>query len=453
MRTDPLPRTCIIGAGSSGITAAKALRDAGAAYDHFEASDRVGGNWAFENPNGMSSAYDTLHINTSRERMSYADFPMPKSFPTFPHHSHINRYFNDYVDRFDLRGGITFNTLVTHCVPTDGGGWNVILDSGESHRYDALIVANGHHWDPRWPEPDFPGEFSGQKLHAHHYVRAEQVKDKRVVVIGMGNSSMDIATVASYVGVSATVAARNAAHIIPKWWFGKPLDQWVTIPLLHVVPWRWAQASMNLMVTLARGPLSRYGLPEPDHGLMQSHPTVSSDFPVRAGHGAIDVRPNVQRFDGDRVVFTDGSSVQADLVIYATGYNITFPFFDDQVIAVKDNNIGLFRNVVDPDRPTLFFVGLAQPLGAIMPIAERQSQWIAGVLSGRIHLPPRQVMVDQIAKSRQAMQQRYRRSVRHTIQVDFDDYMFDLRLEMWRGRRRATRAGHTLQIPATVSGT
>ncbi|WP_370323761.1 flavin-containing monooxygenase [Euzebya sp.] len=448
---DPLPRTCIIGAGSSGIAAAKALSDAGVPYDHFEASDRVGGNWAFENPNGMSSAYDTLHINTSRERMAFADFPMPRSFPTFPHHSHVARYFEDYVDHFGLRDRITFETTVERCERTSDGLWDVTLHTGETRRYDALLVANGHHWDPRWPEPEPPGTFDGERIHAHDYVRAEQVKDRRVVVVGMGNSAMDIATVASYVGRSSTVAARTPAHVVPKWWFGRPLDQWATLPVMHVLPWQVAQAGMAALIRLARGPLSRYGLPQPDHGLLQSHPTISSDFLVRAGHGAIDLRPDVARFDGDRVVFADGTSVEADLVIYATGYDITFPFFDTDLISAPDNQIDLYRNVVHPEMPNTAFIGLAQPLGAIMPIAERQSKWIAAVLTGRAHLPDRDAMLAQTTANREAMARRYRRAARHTIQVDFDDYMFDLRLEMWRGRRRAKRAGHTLQIPARAT--
>jgi dimethylaniline monooxygenase (N-oxide forming) len=167
----PLPRCAVIGAGSSGITAVKALHARGFDVTAFEASDRVGGNWVFENRNGMSSAYRGLHINTSRERMEFRDFPMPKSYPDYPHHTHIAEYFEAYVDHFGFRDRIRFNTLVQRAEPEDGGGWALTLDDGTVERFDALLVANGHHWDPRWPEPPFPGSdsFTGEQMHAHHY--------------------------------------------------------------------------------------------------------------------------------------------------------------------------------------------------------------------------------------------------------------------------------------------
>ena len=161
-----LPSVCVIGAGSSGIAAAKALHERGIPFDCFEKSDQVGGNWVFGNRNGMSSAYRSLHINTSRERMQYSDYPMPKSYPDFPHHTHIARYFNDYVDHFGFRDRIVFGTGVEHAARGDDGVWSVTLDNGETRAYDAVLVANGHHWDPRWPEPAFPGEFDGEQMHA-----------------------------------------------------------------------------------------------------------------------------------------------------------------------------------------------------------------------------------------------------------------------------------------------
>ena len=166
-----LPTACVIGAGSSGIAAVKALAHARLRRHRYEKCDRVGGNWVFGNTNGMSSAYRSLHINTSRERMEYSDFPMPKSYPDFPHHTHIAKYFDDYVDHFGVRDRIRFETGVEHAARRPDGVWEVALENGETHRYDALLVANGHHWDPRWPEPAFPGAeaFEGVQMHSHDY--------------------------------------------------------------------------------------------------------------------------------------------------------------------------------------------------------------------------------------------------------------------------------------------
>src|SRR3954464_3163456 len=157
MSSRPLPTACVIGAGSSGIAAAKKLKDAGIPFDCFEKSDSVGGNWVFGNRNGMSSAYRSLHINTSRARMEYADYPMPADYPDFPHHTQIARYFDDYVDHFGVREAVRFETGVDHVERRADRVWELGSDRGTTHRYDALLLANGHHWDPRWPEPPFPG--------------------------------------------------------------------------------------------------------------------------------------------------------------------------------------------------------------------------------------------------------------------------------------------------------
>src|SRR5215218_9791940 len=182
-----LPTVCVIGAGSSGIAAVKALAERGFDVTAYEKSDRVGGNWVFGNRNGMSSAYRSLHINTSRERMEFSDFPMPASYPDFPHHTHIARYFDAYVDHFGFRDRISFRTVVESARREADGTWRIALDTGEDRTYDALMVANGHHWDPRWPEPAFPGSeaFAGVQLHSHHYTGEDPAffRDKRVVVL------------------------------------------------------------------------------------------------------------------------------------------------------------------------------------------------------------------------------------------------------------------------------
>src|SRR5829696_5909083 len=135
-----LPRVCVIGAGSSGIVAAKALHQQRFDFDCFEKSDRVGGNWVFKNRNGMSSAYRSLHINTSRDRMQFPDFPMPASYPDFPHHTQIAAYFDAYVDHFGIRDRISFETLVTRVQRLPDGRWEVSTDRGTTRTYDALVV-------------------------------------------------------------------------------------------------------------------------------------------------------------------------------------------------------------------------------------------------------------------------------------------------------------------------
>jgi dimethylaniline monooxygenase (N-oxide forming) len=430
---------CVIGAGSSGIAAAKALHQRGIPFDCFEKSDRVGGNWVFKNANGMSSAYRSLHINTSRERMAYSDFPMPESYPRFPHHTHIAAYFDAYVDHFGLRSKITFRTAVEHAA-REGGGWRVRLDTGEERRYDALLVANGHHWDPRWPEPAFPGtdEFAGVQMHSHRYTGEDGAffRDKRVVVLGMGNSAMDIAVEASFSAARVFLAARRGAYVLPKYVFGRPLDQIATTPK---VPFKLRQKVAAGLLRASVGDMERYGLPKPDHAILEAHPTVSDDVLSRIAHGEITPKPNIARLTERTVAFADGSEEQADIVVYCTGYRVSFPFFDPGFVSAPDNELPLFRRVFHPDVDRLYFIALLQPLGATMPLAEAQSEWVCDHLTGRYALPPRAEMLADIERERAAMRRRYVASKRHTMQVDYDDYLFDLRRERRRGLRRTGR--------------
>jgi NADPH-dependent 2,4-dienoyl-CoA reductase/sulfur reductase-like enzyme len=448
MPTRALPTACVIGAGSSGIAAAKKLNDAGIPFDCFEKSDRVGGNWVFGNRNGMSSAYRSLHINTSRDRMEYADFPMPRDYPDFPHHTQIAAYFDSYVDHFGFRDRITFGTGVESATRGTDGTWHVTLDSGETRRYDALLVANGHHWDPRWPEPAFPGDFDGVQMHAHHYVDNADMRDKRVVVLGMGNSAMDIAVEASQVAGKVFLAARRGAHVIPKYLFGRPLDQMGLSPR---VPWAIRQKVLEAIIKATTGDMERYGLPKPDHRIGDAHPTISSEILSRLYHGEITPKPNIARLEGDSIRFADGSVERADVVVYCTGYKVTFPFFDEDFLSAPDNDLPLFRRVFHPDIRTVFFIGLLQPLGAIMPLAEAQGAWVGEYLRGDYALPPTPELRHDIERERRRMFKRYVASKRHTMQVDYDDYLLDLQKELRRGRERASRAGRPLPVPARAA--
>lgn len=441
------PNVAVIGAGSSGIAAVKALHARGLDVTCFEASDRIGGNWVFGNKNGMSAAYRHLHINTSRERMQFADYPMPASYPDFPRHDQIAAYFEDYVDHFGFRDAIRFETKVDKAERREDGTWDVTTTPGGTQRFDFLVVANGHHWDKRMPEPAFPGSdvFQGVQMHAHDYVDNSDWRDKDVVVLGMGNSAMDISVEASETAHRTYLAARRGAWIIPKYLFGKPLDTLAQSPR---IPAGLGGRIMEKIVSLHVGRPEKFGLPKPDHHLNQAHPTISGRIHDRIQHGKILPKPNIARLHEDEVEFTDGTRVHADVVVYCTGYKVSFPFFDEDFISAPDNHIELFWRAFDPDIPNLAFVGLLQPLGAVMPLAEAQGRWIASYLRGEYRLPTPAEMRDHIAADMAAMRKRYVSSKRHTIQVDFDEYLWKLQGEIEAGAQRAAAASYVSQVPA-----
>jgi hypothetical protein len=445
-------KVCIIGAGSSGIAACQVLHARGIDFDCFEKGSHVGGNWRYENDNGLSSAYRSLFINTSRQMMEYASYPMPEDLPDYPHHTQIARYFDDYVDHFGFRDRIRFRTDVRLVAPEGRGRWQVTLEDGSARMYDAVMVANGHHWDPKFPEPPFPGQdsFSGDQLHVHFYREPdERFVDKNVLVLGIGNSATDIAVETSRVSNMTYLAMRRGAHVVPKYIAGTPTDQ-LGPRWLSRLPFQFTRALFVRELKHVQGPMENYGLPKPDHKLGQAHPTISADLLARIGHGRITPKPNIERLEGRNVHFNDGTGVEIDTIVWCTGYRITFPFLENDVMEVKGNRVPLYRRVVHPEAPGLYFIGLVQPLGAIMPIAELQSEWVADLFEGSAALPEPEVMRREIEREEAAMRKRYVASTRHTIQVDYYPYMRLLGKERRRkrGLRRALPAERTPEVQA-----
>jgi dimethylaniline monooxygenase (N-oxide forming) len=450
-----LPRVCIIGAGSSGLAVVKALKDRGIPHVCYERGDAIGGNWYFRNTNGMSAAYESLHINTDAKLMEYRDYPMPPGTPDYPSHRVIKGYFEDYASHFGLRPSIRFGTEVTHARRRADGGWEIRLDSGETEAFDALVVANGHHWDPRWPEPPYPGVFDGEQIHSHAYLNPREPVDfhgKRVLVVGMGNSAMDIACELSRPGIAEKLflSARRGVWILPKYLFGVPMSRLGMLP--HWFPWQLGSLLTRLAVTVNSGTPWRFGLPRPDHRMLQAHPTISQEIFIRLGSGDILPRPGIRSLKGDRVEFMDGREEAIDVIVWCTGYKLSLPFFDPAFISAPGNDLPLWERMVKPGIDDLFFVGLLQPLGAIMPIAEAQGHFIGDHLLGRIALPDVAAMEQAIERERSAMFRRYRDlSPRHTMQVDFEDYLHRLRQHARRGRRAAQRLGQPLPVQARAA--
>jgi dimethylaniline monooxygenase (N-oxide forming) len=434
------PRVALVGAGSCGIAVLKAMLDAGVAVECFERADTIGGNWVY---GGAGSAcYATLHANTSRDRMQYADFPMPADMPAFPRHDRVREYFDSYVENFGLREHIRLGCGVAHAQRTPDGAWDVTLDDGDERAFDMLVLAHGHYSRP--VVPDFPGSFDGITLHSHDYRDPSLFSARRVVVVGMGNSAMDIACDASTRAERVHLVARRGVHVVPKLLFGVPYDMlpnhaWIPLPLRRAI--------FAALVRLATGGPARHGLPRPDHRILSVHPTISADLLDRVEHGDISVKPAIRELAGDRVRFVDGSEVEADVLVACTGYEPAFPFLGAGVLD-NPRDPALFKRMFPPRAPTLAFVGLLQPLGPVMPIAELQGKLVADYLTGRYALPPVVEMERSIARDRRRHARRFRPDERHALEIDAEDYKRELRRERRRGARRADRGGHRLPVTA-----
>lgn len=449
---NPHPRACVIGAGSAGLAACVGLKQAGITFDCYEKSDRVGGLWVFDNPSGTAAAYRTLSSNAPKAYMGYHDFPMPAHLPAYPSHWDFARYFDDYARHFGVHEHIRFQTEVTQVAPLDDGGFEVHLADGSTDNYDYVLVANGHHWDPRMPEPMFPGSLDGTIMHSRDYRDAAFMAGKRVVVVGIGNSAVDIACEAAHVADKTYLSVRRGAHIMPKYAFGMAPPNWLLNSASHKV----GRVALGALMRLVNGRAEDYGLPTPDHAFGDAHPTMSAGIMDELRLGRILPKPQIAELLGDQVRFADGSVEDVDLIICATGYNITFPFFDESYVSAPDNQIALFHRVVHPDRPGLFFIGLCQPLGAIQPLAELQGKWVGELLSGSCALPSSDDMRRAIDADQLALRKRFVASTRHTVQVDHNHYLRALRREIGAGRRRARRlrtAPNTAAAPLPASTT
>jgi cation diffusion facilitator CzcD-associated flavoprotein CzcO len=329
----------VIGAGPCGLAACKALAEKGLAYECLEASSEVGGSWNVEHGGG---GYRSLQTNTSVPGMAYSDFPFPKDSPLFPDAEQMVSYFNCYADHFQLRENIRFNQGVTQAEPQSDGSWCVQLDNGEQRRYSNLVVATGQYTSPRRPHESTPGSFSGQHLHIFDYLDAcnpLDMRGKRVVVVGLGSSAAEIAAELSNpdapVGCAAQVilSARSGRWVAPKLMEGKPMDARAPhasarMPaVIRALPGgagQWlARRALGKALRNAwdkLGGAEGLGLPQPSIQPWEDRPSVSFDFIPALQAGRIEVRPGIVRFDGQTVVFSDGSQTEAYVILYATGY-------------------------------------------------------------------------------------------------------------------------------------
>lgn len=367
---DRSDKFCILGAGSSGLAACKALADAGIPFDCLEREDDVGGNWYYGRPN--SRVYASTQTISSKRLTEYVDYLMPDEFPEYPHHTQVWEYLRGYARRFGFYDRIEFGCGVKRIERSNP--WLVTLESGSRRRYRGIVIANGHNWDPRRPE--FPGSFSGATMHSAEYKTPDVLQGKRVLVVGAGNTGCDIACEAAQHAAYTAISLRRGYHFLPKFWRGLPIDALNERLLRWRVPLGIRRILASYIQRLAFGrPGTR--LPRPDHKLFESHPIINSQLFYWAAHGRIAVRPNVAELCGDAVRFVDGTTEPFDLIVCATGYNITFPFIDRELLNWHDGKPRLFLNVFHPTADDLFVIGLIQPDSGQFGLVDYQSRLVA----------------------------------------------------------------------------
>jgi Flavin-binding monooxygenase-like len=419
---------CILGAGSSGLTVAKNFRDRGIAFDCLDRESEIGGSWNIDNR--CSSIYRSTRLISSKRLTEYADFPMPDEFPDHPSQRLICQYLRAYADHFDLRPRIQFNTGVDRIELADGGGSDVLLESGERRRYRGVVIANGHNWDPRWPS--YPGQFAGEAIHSSQYKTPDLFAGKRVLIIGGGNSGFDIASECAQHAATAFHSLRRAYHILPRFYDGLPVDECGEWMLRWRLPLWFRRLAAARIARITWEQLGCRDLPRPDHALFATHPVINSRWPLDVTRGAIRVTPDVHELCGSAVRFADGSEEQIDLIVYATGYKISFPFLRAEDLPWRDGRPALCFNVFHPERDDLFVAGLIQSDSGQFGLVDCQAQLIAAYVAG-LERRDRPALRFRDFKRRHTAPMgkriRYIESPRHLVEVEHFSYRRTL--ERW----------------------
>lgn len=423
-------RVCVIGAGPSGVAAAKNCLQAGLDVTVFEKNDRVGGNWNFNDRAGHSSVYENTHIISSKRLSQYEDFPMREDYPDFPRHDQLLAYFESYARHFGVIPHIRFEHTVEAVAREQDGRWRVAVRNARGEKlsecFDYLMVANGHHHEPKYPE--YPGVYTGRLLHSHDFKRVDDSwRDSNVLVIGAGNSACDIAVEAARVAKKVCLSMRSPQWFIPRLIMGAPSDG--VLARMNWLPRRMKQRLIQLFLLFLQGPYRLYGLPENTSPPLSHHPTINSELLELIRRGRIHPRKNILKWRGLEVTFADGAVEAFDIVCACTGYWVSFPFFDSAMLDFKHaEKIPLYRKMMHAEYKNLYFIGLFQPIGSIWPLADHQSRLACEEILGNYRRPSDMALA--IEQEFDHPHYEFAKSERHVVEVDYHLFREELRQEL-----------------------
>ncbi|MGP8243074.1 MAG: flavin-containing monooxygenase [Bryobacteraceae bacterium] len=396
-------RTCVIGAGAAGIATACALSRAGMAFDWFEAGSAPGGLWRYNNDSGKSAVYESLKTNTSAPNMRLFGYQAPELGNDYLSPSSVVRYLESFLDFAGLTPRLRLSTAIENVEPLASGGFRVTVqprqEAGFVAFYNHVVVANGRNWDPVVPQ--LPGEFHGRTLHALYYKTPAILAGKRVVVAGFGNTGADIAVDAAAAAGSVILSTRAGGHLSHRYRGGVPADRetggsgpgkllrdWARLLPRPIRNWlaarRLPQRGLSPKVVAALEAGARFRAKPP---IINDRiaPLIDADL--------IQVRPGIRAFEGRVVRFEDGSTAEADIVIWATGYRTSFPFFSQAMAESNGHFRDRYLRVAAPHQPGLYFVGHAAVIGPVFPVLEAQARLVAAWIAGTTPLPaPRKLL-------------------------------------------------------------
>lgn len=364
--------TCVIGAGPAGLAVARALTERGLPYTHIERHEGPGGLWDIDNPG--SPMYESAHFISSRTLSAFGGWPMPDHFADYPSHRHILAYLTSFAEAYGLTDRIEFGVEVSGVEKNSDGTWTVTRADGRESVHGQVVVCTGSQWHPNIP--DLPGDFTGEVRHTVGYRSSDELRGKRVLVVGAGNSGCDIACDAARSADHAVISMRRGYWFIPKHLFGRPVD---TIAAGGPKMPMWLEQKVfGALLRVINGDPTRLGLQKPDHKLFETHPALNSMLLHHLQHGDITAKPGIARTEGTTVHFTDGTRDDFDLILLATGYVHKVPaaqkYFGDE------QHPDLYLSAFSREHEGLFGVGFVETNSGAYKLFDTQAQLIAGYI-------------------------------------------------------------------------
>ncbi|NXV13491.1 FMO4 monooxygenase, partial [Cepphus grylle] len=432
-------RVAVIGAGVGGLVSIKCCLDEGLEPTCFERSEDIGGIWRYTDSmdGGRVSVYRSVITNTSKEMSCFSDFPCPEDFPNYLPHAVLLEYFRMYARHFNLLRHIRFKTtaLSVRRRPdfATSGQWEVVTETDgarESHVFDAVMVCTGHYQEPYLPLAFFPGidtRFKGQYLHSREYKDVEAFRGKRVLVVGIGNTGGDLSVELSH--VAAKVELHGCAK--PSQGPGEPVARGITTRFNHFLDWLLPSA----LARRIRFRKFNSWFNHANYGLASTKSSyfkviINEELPFCLLSGTVVLKPNVKEFTESSAVFEDGTIEEnIDVVLFATGYSFSFPFLEESVRSLFDDNRSLYKSIFPPqlEKPTLAIIGLVQLTGSLMVGTEMQARWVTGIFAGGRRwnkLPPTSRMMADILKKKPPVKSNP--SERENLKMSFISYVDEI---------------------------
>lgn len=432
-------RIAVIGAGACGLCAAKYLTQAGLDVIIFEIGSQMGGMWCYENDNKLSSAYRTLHINTSRDVTRFHDHDFDPDVQFFPDHWDMHKYLVKYAEHFDIAKLVRYNTRIKDVRPlfdpkTEPPLWELELDDGSTEQFDAVIAATGHLSEPLHV-PMFQNDFKGEYLQAHYYREPEPYVGKRICIVGVGNSACDISGDVCATAKRCVLVARSGVLILPKLLFGMPFTDITRKIQRHWIPASLRRRFTRWLTYLAHGDITKLGFkPLVDK---RAHVTSNGTIITDVAYSRIEVKHGIQKIEGKTIHFVDGSSEEFDVLIAATGYLIDLPFISREVVPLADNKLNLYKRMTRPDWPGLYLMGFFNLDSALNMVYEHQARWVRDIELGDAKMPTAAEMEADIKRKDDWVKQNYNDSPRHTIEEEHVPYIQELKKSLKAMRRAA----------------